>query len=65
MATIVIMIPPNGGNPIITVEGHAGPGCKALTANLERRLGGVVSDVDKPEMYEIPLTVQERVRQTE
>jgi hypothetical protein len=65
MATVTIMIPPNGGSPIVSVQGHAGPGCKALTAKLEAKLGCVVSDVETPEMYEIPLTAQERERVTE
>lgn len=60
MATIIVHIPPDGKSPVIKVEGHAGPGCHAMTANLERRLGAVANDVETDEMHEAPLGVRER-----
>ena len=49
---------PLKGNPTLKVEGIGGPGCKKLTADLERALGKVVKDEDTNELYEKPLNEQ-------
>ena len=48
--TILIDIDPAGGVKI-TVQGHAGPGCHALTRDLEQRLGTTVQDERTREYY--------------
>ena len=42
---------PLDGNPKIEVLGASGPGCKQLTEALERALGKVVSEQQKPEFF--------------
>ena len=41
--TILIAIDPMG-DVTITVRGHAGPGCHALTRDLEQQLGTTIQD---------------------
>ena len=48
--TILIDIDP-AGEVKITVHGHAGPGCHALTRDLEQRLGTTVQDERTREYY--------------
>ena len=48
--TIVIDINP-AGEVKITVQGHAGPGCHALTRDLEQKLGTTVHDERTREYY--------------
>ena len=48
--TILIDIDP-AGEVKITVQGHAGPGCHALTRDLEQRLGTTVQDERTREYY--------------
>ncbi|MGH7342652.1 MAG: DUF2997 domain-containing protein [Candidatus Rokuibacteriota bacterium] len=48
--TILIDIDP-AGEVKITVQGHAGPGCHALTGDLEQQLGTTVQDERTREYY--------------
>lgn len=41
-----------GGATEIAVKGHAGPGCKNLTAAIEKALGKVTSDRRTPEYHQ-------------
>jgi hypothetical protein len=47
--------------PVITVKGVKGAGCKALTAGLEEDLGEVVSDTPTREMRETEVKHGQRV----
>lgn len=40
-------------NPVITVKGMAGKGCKDLTAGLENKLGKVTKDEKTDEYFEV------------
>lgn len=51
MAKIIVTIE-NGGKTSIRVEGVAGVGCKALTADLEKELGGVLLDIPTYEAFQ-------------
>lgn len=51
MAEILITVTPDGTTQI-TVVGHAGPGCLALTSSLEAALGEVESQEYTSEYYE-------------
>lgn len=53
MAKIIVTISPKG-EVEIKVEGHAGPGCKALTAELEKKLGRTVADTKTPDYMRSP-----------
>lgn len=48
-----------GGATEIKVVGHAGPGCKSLTANIEKALGKVTSDVKTPEYNQVAKQAQQ------
>ena len=58
--TIVITIDLDG-KPTVAVEGHAGAGCEALSADIERALGKVTDNVRTSE-YSARAPVQ-KVRQ--
>jgi hypothetical protein len=47
---ILIDVAPNG-EVQITTKGFKGRSCKEATAELEKALGAVVTDVDTPEMH--------------
>ena len=47
------------GSVRIAVSGCAGPGCKQLTADLERALGAVVKDETTPEFFRQPLRAEQ------
>ncbi len=58
---IIITISPKS-EVQIKVVGYNGPGCKALTADLEKALGQVKEDSPTKDMYAIPdrLTAKNR-----
>ena len=61
--TITVSRDPSKGTKI-AVEGHAGPGCKALTDAVEKALGQVTQTHITGEFNQAP-QVAERQRQTE
>lgn len=42
----------DNGNPVISVKGVKGKACKALTADLEKSLGEVITETHTPEYNE-------------
>ena len=53
MADITITIDAQG-NTTVAVSGHKGSGCKALTAELEKMLGGTTERKLTPEYAQAP-----------
>lgn len=54
MSDEIIVEVATDGKTTISVRGHKGSGCKALTRELEKALGKVQSDSATNEMYERP-----------
>lgn len=50
MAKIIVKI--SKGKSTVAVEGFPGPGCRDLSAAMERHLGKVTTDQETPEAYE-------------
>jgi hypothetical protein len=49
------------GKTTVSVNGHSGPGCKGLTAAIEKALGSTTSDTNTREFSERPVKETEHV----
>ncbi len=58
---IIVTISP-GSVVAVEVVGHQGPGCKALTEDLEKALGSVASDKPTKEMFAKPENINNQAR---
>ena len=52
---ILVDFDPTTGSPTVSVEGVKGKACKDLTAQLEKALGSVTSDVHTAEFAQRPM----------